>query len=153
MEDELLANTMVLTKILHVRENEKKKVQKDYSQSMERFESVALDLYQLLKKKENAEKTYEDYINSSVSLDQIKQISFYIESIQGDILALQHKVNKARNEMELKQTELTDAHIEVKKFEKIIERRTNEELEHVKKIEKAFMDEISINQFMNSKNR
>ncbi|MFB4475333.1 flagellar export protein FliJ [Oceanobacillus caeni] len=96
---------------------------------------------------------YEDYINASVSLHQIKQISFYIDSIKDDILAFQQKVNKARNEMELKQAELTDAHIEVKKFEKLIERRTNEERHYLKKVENAFMDEISLNQFMNSKNR
>ncbi|WP_145523441.1 flagellar export protein FliJ [Virgibacillus sp. SK37] len=148
-----MANTIVLTKILQLRENEKKMVQKDYTQSTEKFESVAMDLYRLLKKKENAEKMYEDYINASVSLHQIKQISFYIDSIKDDILAFQQKVNKARNEMELKQAELTDAHIEVKKFEKLIERRTNEERHYLKKVENAFMDEISLNQFMNSKNR
>ncbi|WP_068672393.1 flagellar export protein FliJ [Oceanobacillus sp. Castelsardo] len=148
-----MAKTMVLNKILDVRENEKKMVQKDYSQSMEKFESVAMNLYRLLKKKEDAEKTYEDYISSSVPLDQIKQIAFYIESIKEDILTLQQKVNKARSEMELKQAELTDAHIEVKKFEKLIERRTNEERDQINRIEKAFMDEISLNQFMNSKNR
>lgn len=144
---------MALTKILDVRENEKKIAEKVYSQSLEKFESVAMDLYTLLKKKEDAEEAYDRCIQSNVEIDQLRQISNFIESIEKEILQMQHKVNRARNDMEVKQSKLTDAHIEVKKFEKLIEHRTKEKREYQLKIEKAFMDEISINQFMNNKNR
>lgn len=143
---------MALTKILNVRENEKKIAEKDYSKSVQAFETVATELYSLLKKKEDAEEAYEKCIQSNVAIDQLMQISNYIESINDEIIEVQQKVNQARNDMEIKQVELTDAHIEVKKFEKLIEFRVKEKRERQNKVEKAFMDEISLNQFMN-KNR
>jgi len=50
-----MAETVVFSKILHVRENEKKDAQKIYYQAMDVFEKVASELYVLLKKKETAE--------------------------------------------------------------------------------------------------
>ncbi|WP_156289064.1 flagellar export protein FliJ [Oceanobacillus salinisoli] len=148
-----MAETLTLTKILNVRESEKKVAQKDYTQSMNTFEAVASDFYTLLKKKENAEDSYEKYIHSNVPIDQIKQLTGYIELLNRQILEVQQQVNNARNDMEVKQTKLSDAHIEVKKFEKIIEHRRQIEDNHQKKMELAFMDEISINQFLSSKIR
>lgn len=144
---------MGLTKILDVRENEKKVAQKIYSQSQEQFELVATSLYTLLKKKEDAEEAYDKCIQANVAIDQLQQISYFIETIEEEILDLQFKVNRARNDMELKQSKLTDAHIEVKKFEKLIELRAKEKHELQSRVDKAFMDEISLNQYMSNKNR
>ncbi len=66
---------------------------------------------------------------------------------------LQREVHFARNQMEKKQQVLSDAYIEVKKFETIIDKRKQEELKELVKKEKAFLDEISINQYLSNKNR
>ncbi|OZU90319.1 flagellar export protein FliJ [Virgibacillus indicus] len=148
-----MAETVVLSKILNVREKEKNEAQKAYHQAMDFFEKVANQLYLLLKKKEAAEESYETYIHTTTSLDRIREQLAYIERLNNQIMRLQQDVQKARSEMETKQLKLTDAHVEVKKFEKIIELRKQSEEEIFKKAEKMSMDEISIQQYLSHKNR
>ncbi|WP_067729383.1 flagellar export protein FliJ [Oceanobacillus damuensis] len=145
--------TLALTKIMDIRENEKKVAQKAYHQSMDSFEKIATELYSLLRKKENAEVSYDHYILSTTPIEKIKEQAAYIEKLNRQINELQKLVQKARNDMEAKQVKLTDAHVEVKKFEKIIEIRKNTEEKHRKRVENNVMDEISINQYLNHKNR
>lgn len=148
-----MAETVVLSKILNVREKEKNEAQKAYHQAMDFFEKVANQLYTLLKKKEAAEESYETYIHTTVSLDRIREQLAYIERLNNQIMQLQQDVQKARSEMESRQLKLTDAHVEVKKYEKIIEFRKKSEEEIFKKAEKMSMDEISIQQYLSHKNR
>lgn len=143
-----MAEAIALTKILRIRENEKLDAQKAYQQSMAFFENVATQLYTLLKRKEVAESSYESYLQKTIPIDKIKEQITYIENLNGQIIILQADVHKARSEMESKQIKLTDAHIEVKKFEKIIEFREKSKQEAVRKYENAAMDEISIQQYL-----
>jgi len=142
----------VLSKILHVRENEKKTAQTAYYQSMDIFEEEATKLYNLLRKKEDAEEYYESFIHNKISIDTIKEQSAYIEHLNKKINELQKQVIQARNEMEIKQVKLSEAHIEVKKFEKMIENRKESEREEIKKAENNLMDEISMQQYLIVKN-
>lgn len=142
-----------LSKILNVREQEKKSAEKDYRTSMDAFETIAMKLYNALKKKETAETAYEGYLQKVTPIDVIKEQVAYIEVLNKQIVHLQNQVQKARAAMEVKQDKLAEAHIEVKKFEKIIEHRQQEKEELIKKEEKAMMDEISIQQYLSYKNR
>lgn len=148
-----MAQTASLTKVLNVRENEKQIAQKAYLNSQEVFEEVAMKLYHALKKKEQAEASYDEYIQTTTPIEKIKEQIAYIEKLNQEINYLQKQVQFARNQMEKKQQDLTEAYIEVKKFETIIERRKQEEAERLAKNEKNFMDEISINQFLSNKIR
>ncbi|MCF3942432.1 flagellar export protein FliJ [Oceanobacillus alkalisoli] len=148
-----MSQTVSLTKVLHVRENEKKVAQKAFLNSQEAFEKVATKLYNLLKKKEIAEASYDEFIQSMTPLERIKEQIAYIEKLNDAIIQLQREVQFARKQMEQKQQSLTAAYIEVKKFESIIEKRKQQEVERTAKLEKAFMDEISINQFLSNQNR
>ena len=148
-----MSQTISLTKVLHVRENEKKVAQKAFINSQEAFERVATKLYDLLKKKELAEKSYDEFIQEQTPLERIKEQITYIEHLNNAIIHLQREVQFARTQMEQKQQHLTAAHIEVKKFESIIEKRKQQETEKRAKLEKAFMDEISINQYLSNQNR
>ncbi|RDW17834.1 flagellar export protein FliJ [Oceanobacillus chungangensis] len=147
-----MAETVVFSKILHVRENEKKAAQKIYYQAMDVFERAASELYILLKKKEAAEETYDRYIQTTTALNKIIDQVNYIEQLNNQIILVEKNVQKARTDMEAKQLKLTDAHVEVKKFEKIIELRKETEANKVKQLEKSFMDEISMNQYLSHKN-
>ncbi|WP_164668993.1 flagellar export protein FliJ [Virgibacillus doumboii] len=147
-----MAGTVALSKILHVRESEKKDAQKAYQQSIDFFEEIATQLYNLLRKKEIAEESYESYLGQTTAIDKIREQVAYIETLNKQIMQLQHEVQNARNEMETKHGNLTSAHVEVKKFEKIIEHRNQENEELLKKNEKAIMDEASIQQYLNQKN-
>src|SRR5699024_1739111 len=104
-----MAETFVLSKILLVREKEKDEAQKAYFHSREFFEEIATRLYTLLRKKEDAEESYENYIQTTTPLDRIKEQIAYIEKLNKQILSLQSDVQEARNEMERKQTKLTNA--------------------------------------------
>ncbi|MBU5466777.1 flagellar export protein FliJ [Virgibacillus sp. MSJ-26] len=141
-------STVALGKVLTVREREKVDAQKAYNLSIKSFEDVATRLYTLLKKKEEAEETYEASFHESTSIDMIKQQVEYIENLSYKIASLQEQVQKARSEMEQQHGKLTAAHVEVKKFEKVIETRRKTEEEVEKRREEAFLDEISIQQYL-----
>ncbi|PAV30002.1 flagellar export protein FliJ [Virgibacillus profundi] len=148
-----MAETIVLSKILNVREKEKNDAQKAYHQSMDFFEKVATQLYTLLRKKESAEESYEEYISTTTSLDKIREQIAYIDKLNTQIMSLQQDVQNARTAMESKQLQLTDAHVEVKKFEKIIDIRKKAKADTESKMENLAMDEISIQQYLTNKNR
>jgi len=148
-----LAETKSFVKILHVREREKMDAQKAYQQSMDFFEQIATKFYHLLKKKEKAEESYDELIQYSTTLEKVKEQAVYIEKLNKQIVHLQQEVAQARNEMESKQSELTDAHVEVKKFQHIIDSRNNSQIEKEKKLQRNQMDAISLQQFISYKNR
>lgn len=148
-----MAETLTLSKLLHVRETERNDAQKTYYNAMVFFEEIATQLYTLLRKKEDAEESYEDCLQTTVPIEMIKEQVAYIELLNNQILRLQQKVQQARSDMQVKQLKLTDAHVEVKKYEKIIDTRRKSEEEVEAKQEKASMDEISIQQYVSHKNR
>lgn len=147
-----MTDTLVFSKIRNVKESEKNSAQKAYHQSMEFFEEVATKLYHLLRKKEAAEASYESYLQQSIPLEKLKQQMAYIERLNNQIVNMQSEVQKARDDMQTKQLKLTDAHVEVKKFENIIEARHQSEKEREKKYEKDMMDEISLTQYLSTSN-
>lgn len=148
----MIAETASLLKVLTVRENEKKIAQKAFLKSQDTFEEIATKLYKLLKKKEIAEESYDNYIQTFTSIDMIKEQIAYIEKLNDKINHLQREVQIARSQMEQKQTVLNEAYVEVKKFESVIESREKTAAEKTEQMEKSFMDEISIKQYLSHKN-
>lgn len=144
-------NTAAISRILNVREREKKTAEKSYQYSIEIFEEIATKLYKELKRKEQAEVFYERFLQTSTSIDVIKEQSLFIGKLTNQIVKLQLKVQEARRLMDLEQDKLAEAHIEVKKIEKIMEHRHDDKMKEIQKIERATMDEISISQFLNHK--
>ncbi|MFS0672436.1 flagellar export protein FliJ [Ornithinibacillus sp. 179-J 7C1 HS] len=148
-----MAGTQVLTKILDIREKEKKDAQLAYRRSVDIFEDIGTKLFNLLQKKEKAEEAYEEALSSNMHIEFIQDQLAYMERLKREIEELQVQVQQARANMESKQWILSEAHIETKKFEKIIEFRTNETVNQQKQREESFMNEISIQQYLSHKNR
>jgi flagellar FliJ protein len=146
-----MEQTASLSKILNIREKEKKDAQLEHHQSMEYFEKIAKRLYTLLSRKEEAEESKHQTLRKPTSIDKIREQTAYIEILNKQIIALQEEVNTARKVMEDKQLQLTDAHVEVKKFEKIIEFRKHEQLLVAHRAEQIMMDEISTQQYLSRK--
>ncbi|RYG73924.1 flagellar export protein FliJ [Lentibacillus lipolyticus] len=146
-----MAGTVTLSKILHLRENEKQAAQKSYQTAVEVFESTATQLYHLLRKKEEAERSYEACLEETATIHRIQEQAVYMENLTRQVVAMQEDVQAARAEMERKQKQLHDAHTEVKKFEKIISHRHEETMERLKKYEETAMNEISIQQYISRK--
>jgi len=143
-----MAETIALSKILRIREQEKMDAEKSYQQSMAFFENIATRMYTLLKRKETAESSFERGMQDIIPIEKIKEQVAYIEELNKQIINLQAEVNQARNEMDVKQSKLTDAHIEVKKFEKMIAHRKQVKKEVLQKYENEAMNEISIQQYL-----
>ncbi|MFS0751845.1 flagellar export protein FliJ [Oceanobacillus sp. 1P07AA] len=142
-----------LNRIREIRENEKKVAQSDYNQSMETFEKIATELYNLLRTKENAEASFESYIQTTTSIEKIKEQATYIEKLNQRIQSVQLLVQRARKDMEIKQEKLSNAYVEVKKFDKIIEFKQKNEIEEAKRKEANWMDEMSMQQYLSHKSR
>lgn len=145
----IMAQPIVLEKILNIREQEKNDAQIEKNKATDYFEKVANNLYYALKKKEQAEDGLHKYMQGKATITKIKEQSLYIDAINKKIFTLQQQVQRARTEMEASQVKLTDAHVEVKKVEKLIEKRKSDQLQLEQKLEKIEMDDISIRQFMN----
>jgi len=148
-----MAEVVGLSRIREIRENDKRMAQTAYNHSMEIFEKIATELYNLLKTKENAEASFESYIQSTTPIEKIKEQSAYIEKLNQRIQSVQLLVQRARNDMETKQEKLSDAYVEVKKFDKIIEFKENNEIQEAKRKEAIWMDEMSMQQYLSHKSR
>jgi flagellar protein FliJ len=147
-----MAGTQTLNKILDIREKEKKGAQLAYRESVDVFEDVGTRLLQLLQKKEAAEASYEEALTSSMNIEYIQNQLAYIESLIKKINELQVQVQQARSNMESKQLKLSEAHVETKKFEKIIEFRKKEVAFKERRAENSYMNELSIQQYLSHKN-
>lgn len=147
----MIQQTESLSKILNIREQEKKDAQLVYHEAMAFFEKIATKLYRLLSKKEKAEESYQRYLEEMTTIDKVREQTAYIERLNMQIIAIQAEVQQAREKMEVKQVILTDAHVEVKKFEKIIELREHEQLMIAHRAEQIMMDEISTQQYLSRK--
>lgn len=137
----------VLDKILDVREGEKQTAQKEQLEARNEFEKVATELYELLKSKELAEQKLLKILTESSSVAEMKNMSLYIQTLVQKIPMLQKEFQLARKKMEEKQGDLTEAHVEVKKIEKMIEHRKLAYKLEEERAEKMLMDEISIRQY------
>lgn len=136
-------------KILEVKENDKLKAEKEFSQATRKFEEVATKLYDLLKKKETFEDNYYERIATGMSVHEIQQTNGVIAAIDRQIEQAQYYTQKAREEMHYKEKLLTEKSIELKKYEKMKEIKYNEYVEEEKQLEMKLMDEISVTQFIN----
>lgn len=148
-----MAKVSSLAKIRDMHDNEKQVAQRAYAESQETFEKIARELYSLLKKKEMAESTFENAIQASTSIEKIKEQSAYIEKLTNQIQTVQLLVQRARNDMNSKQTKLSEAYIEYKKYDKMIDLKKEEAKAVLKKQEAEFMDEMSMQQYLRQNQR
>src|SRR5690625_7420065 len=100
-----------------------------HAEAVEHFEEVATKLYDLLKRKEDAEQSLNHYMQSKAQIEKLREQSSFINSLINQIEHMKKKVQSARHLMEKKQNILTEAHIEMRKIEKLIEKRTLEKVE------------------------
>jgi flagellar protein FliJ len=137
-----------LQKILDVRENEKLKAEKEFTQATRQFEEVATKLYELLKKKENYENHYYQRLESGIHVFDMQQSHSLIAQLQKQIDQLQYYTQKARDHMNRKQEQLLEKSIEQKKVEKMKQMKYELYIEETQRQENILMDEISVQQFI-----
>lgn len=134
-------------KVLSFREQEKTETEIEYKKSVESFEKVATELYELLKKKEDASKAHQEKMMQGFRITEVHHYVRFIDTLEKRIANLQMTVMKARSKMNWFEEKLLERSIEVKKFEKMKEKDQEHyqaELEHV---EASLLDEISTMKF------
>lgn len=139
-------------KLLSIKENEKDVVVGEYNDAVQKFEKAATKLYELLKQKEDLIDQQGKQLTSGLNIRQIQDFQRFLPLLDQSIAEWQIQVAKARKFMELKQQLLLEKNIEVKKYEVIKKKSWMAYSELEKAEENKFMDEISIQQYMNRGN-
>ncbi|MDW0109229.1 flagellar export protein FliJ [Sporosarcina aquimarina] len=140
-------------KVLTFKEQEKNETQSAYKQSIESFEKVATELYDLLKKKENILDVQQKKMTKGFAVNEIHHYARFIESLEVKINSVQQQVIQARGKMNWYEERLLDKTIEVKKYEKMREKDHDayqDELEHE---EAQRLDELATQKFRKNENR
>ncbi|MFE7151723.1 flagellar export protein FliJ, partial [Heyndrickxia sporothermodurans] len=102
-------------KILSLKEREKDEALSTYQKSVKRFENVAEELYQLLKKKEDLLDFQTSKLETGLSIQEIRHHQRFITNLEKSIKHYQDLVINARNQMNWYEQKLQEKNIEVKK--------------------------------------
>lgn len=129
--------------VLTFRELEKTETENEYKVSVEAFESIATELYELLKKKEDTLDTQQERMINGFSVSNIHHVARFIDSLEKKIVDVQQNVIQARSKMIWFEEKLLERRLEVRKFEKM---RDKDELQHrveMEQEEAKSLDELS----------
>ncbi|TFB23212.1 flagellar export protein FliJ [Filobacillus milosensis] len=137
-----------LEKLLDIKENDLNEAHSQYNRSIDHFEQIGEQLYDLLKFKESIEYQLNSMVKERIKASKLSLYSQQLENIKQKENELQMKVHQARLNMQQKENQLTLAHQEVKKLEKVINKRKAEQKNLYRKLENQFMDEISVQQYV-----
>ncbi|WP_018932672.1 flagellar export protein FliJ [Gracilibacillus lacisalsi] len=135
-------------KIRMIRENEKNDAQLKFQEATAEFEKHASHLYDLLKKKEKIEESYKQSLSDKSQIETIKSYHQYLDFLMPAIVNVQKKVDAARKYMDQVQEYVTEHYIEVKKIEKIIDKKEQQYRQLEDKKNLMLMDEISIRKYI-----
>ncbi|QKS71437.1 flagellar export protein FliJ [Paenalkalicoccus suaedae] len=140
--------TYQLQKVLEIKEYEKAAAEKEFSDSVRSFEESAKELYAMLKRREELIDQTQQQIMQGMSIAFIQQNEQTISFLEQEIGKLQKITQKARREMQEKESFLTVKSVDLKKYERMKEIEFERYVEHEKQEEMKFLDEVSVNQFI-----
>ena len=134
-------------KVLTYREQEKTETEIEYKKAVDSFETVATELYELLKRKEDVIANHQEKMKNGFSINEIHNYARFIESLDKRIEVLQQTVIKARSKMNWFEEKLLEKTIEVKKFEKMKEKDKEHYRTEMEQAEASLLDELSTLKF------
>ncbi|TFE03497.1 flagellar export protein FliJ [Jeotgalibacillus sp. R-1-5s-1] len=140
-------------RVLTVKEREQKEAEDRYRDAVASFEKIAQKLYDLLRKKELMEAAQADEMKSGISVISLRHGQHFLSNIEKSISYQQKLVIEARSNMQRHEHRLMERNIEVRKYEKIKERDLKQHIQLAESAEREQMNELSIVQFMNRRNR
>ncbi|WP_078554676.1 flagellar export protein FliJ [Bacillus alkalicellulosilyticus] len=138
-----------LQKVLEIKEKDKQEKQQMYITATQTFEETATQLYNLLKRKEEIESDYRTKLEKGIVVFELQRHQSVMSGLQRNIEEQQFKTNVAREQMVQTQDVLTKSSIDVKTFEIMKERKYEQYLFEEKAKENQFMDEISVQLYVN----
>lgn len=134
---------------MELKEREKNNIQSQYQEAIAKFEIVATELYEMLKRKEELENNAREQFTKGTSIYQLQQNQSTLLRLQQEILVQQRSTQLARERMNRKEQDLINMSIEYKKYEKMKQIKLEQFEEEEKRIELLQMDDLSIRLFAN----
>lgn len=129
--------------VLTYRELEKTETEIEFKTSVDAFEVVATELYDLLKKKETVLADQIEQMQTGSSIDEIHHYARFVESLEKKIQHVQQQVIQARSKMNWFEDKLLERTLEVRKFEKMKEKDRDEYRVESEYKEAQRLDELS----------
>lgn len=129
--------------VLTYRELQKTETEIEFKSSVDAFEVVATELYDLLKKKETTLANQQDQMQTGASIDEIHHYARFIDSLEKKIQSVQQQVIQARSKMNWFEDKLLERTLEVRKFEKMKEKDRDQHRVDVEYKEAQRLDELS----------
>ena len=135
--------------VMNLREQEKTEVELAYQEAVSQFESIATELYELLKKKEDTLRNQQDGMKKGFSVNAVRHYAFFIEGLESSIEFMQRRVQKARSNMAWHEEKLLEKTVEIRKYEKMKEKDLERHLAEDERLENIRVDELASAQFFN----
>lgn len=132
-----------LENVLTYRELQKTETEIGFKTSVDAFEAVATELYDLLKKKETTLVNQQEQMQVGSSIDEIHHYAKFIDSLEKKIQHVQQQVIQARSKMNWYEDKLLERTLEVRKFEKMKEKDRDQYRIEVEYKEAQRLDELS----------
>lgn len=139
-------------KVLTFREQEKTETEVEFKASVQAFETVATQLYELLKKKEDVFLEQQEKMSTGFSVNEIHHYTRFIDSLEKRIAIVQQEVMQARSKMNWYENKLLEKSLEVKKFEKMKEKDRELHRAEMEQQEAIRLDELSTMKFRRREN-
>lgn len=144
----MMSFKFTLQKVLEMKDYEKSDAELAYTDSVKKFEEIAMNLYELMKRKEKLTDENNKKLQTGLAISMIQWNEQTIAFIQKEIDDLQLMTQKARKKMNEKENFLNFKAVDLKKYQKMKEIKFEEYLENEKREEQRFLDEISVQQFV-----
>ncbi|MFD1357540.1 flagellar export protein FliJ [Fictibacillus halophilus] len=112
-----------MEKVLSVKQKEKESIELELGEAVQAFESIAEEIYSLLKRKEDIENLSNHQFQQRIVVNDLQNTQRFLLSMSNKIKELQPVLQRARERMQVIQQKLLQQTIEVKKYEKLKERQ------------------------------
>ncbi len=139
-------------KVLTFREQQKTETEVEFKEAVQAFETVATQLYDLLKKKEDILVEQQVKMSTGFSVNEIHHYARFISSLEKRIVVVQQQVLQARSKMTWFESRLLEKTLEVRKFEKMKEKDHEHHRAEMEQLEAIRLDELSTLKFRRREN-
>lgn len=139
-----------MEKVLSVKQKEKETIEQELGEAVQAFESIAEEIYSLLKRKEDIENLSNHQYQQKMIVNDLQNTQRFLLSMTNKIKELQPVLQRARERMQIIQQELLQQTIEVKKYEKLKEKQFTDYKLELSTYENKQNDEFSVLRFAKS---
>jgi flagellar FliJ protein len=137
-----------MEKVLSVKQKEKESIELELGEAVQAFESIAEEIYSLLKRREDIESN--QHFQQKIVVNDLQNTQRFLLSMSNKIKDLQPVLQRARERMQVIQQKLVQQAMEVKKYEKLKERQFNAYKMELNSYENKQNDEFSVLRFAKS---